>query len=698
MEEVLIAVLAKAKEVALDIGLAELQERYNPLAKKAAETTAKQLSEKYGAEFIEVWGSRNFIESLPSLGNAELTQALSAVREGEWEVNQAAIADSLARQVSETMPQLKHFALELITTFLEHFKTLLKTTDPEALTRRIYNRVNETHRMVQQLSAAFPAMQAQLQSISATQPEMASLRNQLQESNRRHCEAELKRADLLITTLKFDQALEVLLTIESLASSVNDSKLLGRFYNTLGQAESWQGRRTTPEAQIYLHKAGESMPDSAILKTNLAVYYSNAQQFEKAAAYLSSIPPGEQTLANYFNTKGLLAVHHKHLEEAKGHFLKAIELDPSFWEAQGNLGRLFIELERMNDAGEVFDALYVKNPSHISPYIGLGNIYFDRANQCIPGSTEDQNNLRIARGWYADGVKALQVLGAEERYVAEDLGILLGNLGGVEAALGEFERAQEHLKKSITLLPHHSNGHFNLGQLYHRLDRYADALGEFESAYALGRRDEMTLVNIGGMSLALYSQEKDPTRLARAEEVFSDVCKELKCSLALENLCSVYFLTDRDDKVREVCDEVLKTNSRCEHALGPLIMYYVRSGNTEKAHQLRSELLNINPDSFDGNYDLAVNHVREREWDKAIGPLKKCVKPSAMTSSLLIRAYIMLAECHSKLGDPASALETVLTASARFPQNPSLQRALPRYSRASPEPRVSLFLPRPRPS
>lgn len=705
IEEILLALLDKATEVSLDVGLAELRERYNPLARKAAETTAKQLSEKYGSEFIEIWGSRNFIESLPSLGNPELTQALSLMKEGEWEVNQAAIANSLANQLAETMPQLTQFALELVRAFLENFKALLEAEDPEALTKRIYNRleatyakVNETHRSVQQFMAALPNIQSQLQSLSDIQPEVASLRNQLHESKRQFCEAELKRVELLITSYKFDQAKEVLLTIESTASSVNDSKLLGRLYNALGQTESWQGRRVTTEAQAYLHKAATHIPDNPILKTNLAVYYSNAQQFEKAASYLSSIPPEEQTFSNYYNVKGLLAVHDKQLVEAKGCFLKAIELDSSFWEAQGNLGRLFIELGQMDEAGKVFVALHSNNPKHLSPYIGLGNISFERANGSIPESPEDQSNLEKAHEWYVDGVKTIQVLGAEERYVTEDLGVLLGNLGGVEAALGDFEMAEEHLKKSIALLPDHTNGHFNLGQLHHRLDRFAEALAEFESAYTLGRRDEMTLVNIGGMSLALYNQKKDPMHLARAEEVFSDVCKETKCSLALENLCSVYFLTDREDKVREVCDEVLAANPRCENALAPLVLYYSRRGNTEKAHQLRSELLKINPNSFDGNYGLATNHIRERDWDKAIAPLMKCVKPSALTSNLLIIAYLMLAECHTKLDDPASALETVLAASARFPQNPSLKRALSRYSRATSEPRARLFIPRSRPS
>ena len=359
----------------------------------------------------------------------------------------------------------------------------------------------------------------------------------MQESKRQTCEAELKRAELLIATFKFDQAKEVLLGIESAASSVNDSKLLGRLYNALGQTESWQGRRATTEAQTYLHKAAGHIPDNPIIKTNLAVYCFNAQQFEKAASYLSSVRTDEQTFANYYNVKGLLAVHDKQIEEAKGSFLKAIELDPSFWEAQGNLGRLFIELGQMDEAGKVFVALHANNPKHLSPYIGLGTISFGRANGSIPDSPEDQNNLEKAREWYADGVKAIQVLAAEERYIAGDLGVLLGNLGGVEAALSDFERAEEHLKRSITLLPDHTNAHFNLGQLYHRLDRYAEALAEFESVYTLGRRDEMTLVNIGGMSLALYNQKKDPTHLARAEEVFNDACKETNCSLALENLC-----------------------------------------------------------------------------------------------------------------------------------------------------------------
>lgn len=704
IQEILMALLGKTAELSIDVVLDKIREQYNPLAKKAAETTAKQLSEKYGSEFSEIWGSRNFIESLPSLGNPELTQALSCIKEGEWEVNQAKIANSLGKQLAETMPQLSRFALELVGVFLENFKVILKAEDPAALTKRIYNtveatqaKVDDTHRMMQQFIADWPNAQAQLQSLSDLQPEVASLRNQLHEVKRQVCEGELKRADLLIASFKFDQAKEVLLPIEATAILINDAKLLGRLYNTLAQTELWQGTRSTAEGESYLQKAAIHIPDSSILKTNLAVYYSNVQQFEKAASCLSSIPPAQQTFANYYNVKGLLAVHDKRNEEAKESFLKVIELDSSFWEGQGNLGRLFIELGQMDEAEKVFVALHANNPKHISPYIGLGNISFDRANGSTPESAEDQSNLEKAHGWYVDGIKTLQVLGVEERYVKEDLGVLLGNLGGVEAALGDFEKAEEHLKKSIELLPDHTNGHFNLAQLYHRLDRYDEALAEFETVYDLGRRDEMTLVNIGGMSLALYNQKKDPTHLLRAEEVFNDVCNETKCSLALENLCSVYFLTDREDRIREVCEEILATNPRCEHALSPLALYYTRRGDAEKARQLRSELLNINPSSFDGNFDLAVNYIRESDWDKAIGPLMKCVKPSGLTSSLLIQAYLMLAECHKRLGDPVSALDTVLAASSRFPNNPSLKQAFSHFAKATPEPRARLFVPAPRP-
>lgn len=704
IQEILLALLDKAVEASLDTGLAELRERYNPLAKKAAETTAKQLSEKYGSEFIEIWGSRNFIESLPSLKNPELARALSDMKEGEWEVDQTAIADALARQLTETMPQLKQFALELVNAFLENFKALLKSEDPEALTKRILNRLeatyaktDETHRHMQQFMAALPNIQSQLQSLTDIQPEIASLKSQLQESHRKTCEAELKRADLLAASLQFDQAKEVLLGIESTATAVNDVKLLGRLYNAFAQMESWQGRRATVETEVYLLKAAGYIQKSPILKTNLAVYYSNAQQFEKAASYLASIPPEEQTFSNYYNVKGLLAVHGKQIEESKGYFLKAIELDACFWEAQGNLGRLFIDLGEMEEARKVFDRLHTQNPKHLSPYIGLGNIYFDLANRSIPGSTEDQHNLERAQEWYTGGIKTLQVLGIEERYSAEDLGVILGNLGGVEAALGAFTKAEEHLKKSIALLPDHANAHFNLGQLYHRLDRFAEALTEFESVYKLGRRDEMTLVNIGGMSLALYNQKKDPAYLSKAEEVFGDVCKGTKCSLALENLCSIYFLTGREEKVREVCNEVLAGNPRCENALAPLAFYHSRRGDTEKAHQLRSKLLDINPDNFDGNYDLATSYICERQWDRAIEPLMKCVKPSVLTSNLLITAYLALAECHSKIGDAASALETILAGSTRFPNNPFLKGALSRHSKATPEPRAHLFIPKPRP-
>ena len=205
INEILLALVAKTAEVISDAGLTELRDRYNPLAKKSAKAAAQQLLEKYGTQFTDIWGSTNFIECLPSLGNPDLTRALLTIMEGDWEVNEAVIADSLAKQLSETMPHLSEYAPELVKTFLENFKALLKAEDPESLTKRIYNKVDatytkvdETHRSMQQFMAALPTLQSQLQSLSDSQPEIAALRNTLQESQRQTCEANLKQAELLI--------------------------------------------------------------------------------------------------------------------------------------------------------------------------------------------------------------------------------------------------------------------------------------------------------------------------------------------------------------------------------------------------------------------------------------------------------------------------------------------------------------------
>lgn len=684
-----------------DLGLNALRNQYDPLARRAAERTADQLKLKHGDSFVEIFGSRNFVEELPLFDSPQFREGLCATRDGKWELDEAKISAALVERVQEKGGQLADHAEELVTLFFENFRSVLRSEDPDALTRRIYVTAEETYdatldiqRGVQQLLAQYHSFKAQLQSIASGQTEIAAIKDQLRQTQRLHCESELKRSDVLIASYKFEDAKQAVLAVENDVKALCDPKLTGRFYNALAQSETWQGNRLSAEALEYLTAASSHWPENAVIKVNLGVYHYNSGDTSNAKKCISSVDSSSQNFANYFNLKGLIEVRDQRLNEAKAAFERALELDNSFFEARGNLGRLYIDFGQIKEAETTYTELYKLNPRSLSACIGLGNISFERANRLLPGTPEDQANLEIAKHWYETGLNVLKVMGIADKYVADDMAILLGNLGGVEAALGYFEDGESHLKRSIELRPKEPNAHFNLGQLYHRLNRYGEAFSELEITRRLGREDELTLVNMGGMCMALFNERGEDEYLQEAEVIFTSLLETQPCSLALENLCNVYFLTKRPDQVRYICERVLDQVPKCEHALGSLILFHRKFGDSGKAVDLLTQLLEINPDNFDANFDLGASAFKDKQWTDALPPLLRCAKPSLLTSNLLPEVHLMLAECYSRLNKPDDAFQALSAGLGRFPRNKKLLEKVSSLAKVRLDRPPTLFVPR----
>lgn len=684
---------------AADAALAAIQARYDTLAQLAWARTAEKLSQKYGDQFTDIWGSRNFIEMLSSLGIPELEQSIESAKQGEWNIDEEWLAQAIIGKLSEQMPQIAAHAPELVRYFFANFTAILKEKDPEALAKRIYVlqeemniKLDEIHRGVQRIEAKFFPFQSPLQSLPST-PIESALKDELALSQRKRSEAVLKQCELLISKLEFDKAKQAALEIEELVLAIHEPKLLGRFYNTLAQTETWGGSNSSPAALAYLKKAERYIPESPILKVNIGTYYFNAHDLEPARSCLASVPPEQQNFSNYFNSKGLLYVHDSNRTEARNCFREAVRIEPTFWEARSNLGRLLAEAGELEEAGEVYLKLVEENPQFIPGYLGLGNIFFERANRSPVGSEDEKTYFERSKNYYGEALQAIKVLQVDERYVAKDLATILGNLGAVESALGNIADAEKHLLKSVALDAEQTSPRYNLGLFYQRLGRFEEAVIELETAIKLGRKDEMTRMNLGGMYIASYLASKKSDHLKKAEEICTALMSESGCSLALENLCSVYYLTKRNDLAKDACEKVLAKSPDCEFALGALAMYYELVGNAAKASELRARLLEINPDNFDANYELAVSYFKVARWTDAIPPLIKCTKPSLLSTNLVPNAYIRLARCYKYTKEPAKAFEIIEGGLKRCPRNPLLTREVARLAEVSPEKKPRLFVP-----
>ncbi len=128
------------------------------------------------------------------------------------------------------------------------------------------------------------------------------------------------------------------------------------------------------------------------------------QSFERALKLRASYP---DTLANSWNNLGLLDARAGRMDEAVGHFQKALKLSPDHLIALNNLGSAYRERKRWDDARKTYDRALEVNPNDAEANYGLGMVFaqneetgraFDSLQKALklrPVYPEALNNLGI---------------------------------------------------------------------------------------------------------------------------------------------------------------------------------------------------------------------------------------------------------------------------------------------------------------
>jgi Flp pilus assembly protein TadD len=213
---------------------------------------------------------------------------------------------------------------------------------------------------------------------------------------------------------------------------------------------------------------------------------------------------------------------------------RALAVSPSNWEAHRQLGSIYLQQEKFDEAIDQFQSVVKWNPALPSPLENLGWIHQQRKEwldavnyyeQCLelnPGSEFAMRNLLLLLQQQKKGIQARLYL---ERYtrrcptdvkMLNQLGLMLARNGEFRAALTEFKQAEMnapddpntqtnlgltlselkrltearvHLEKAVALQPQDLNSHINLGLLYVKLDLKDEARKQFLEALQIDPDD-----------------------------------------------------------------------------------------------------------------------------------------------------------------------------------------------------------------
>ncbi len=162
---------------------------------------------------------------------------------------------------------------------------------------------------------------------------------------------------------------------------------------------------------------------------------------------------------------GLIHLGNRQYLKAERHFKRCLELDTGFLKCANNLGTTYLQMERWDEAIEVFQGLLASN-EYGRPGIALNNL-----------------------GWayYKKGERRM-AFDRIQRAKAKDPRLCppYNNLGLIYYEDGNFRKAEKSFEKAVEKCPGYAEAHFHLGRLQLRSTRVDEARRSFQKCLKFG--------------------------------------------------------------------------------------------------------------------------------------------------------------------------------------------------------------------
>lgn len=185
------------------------------------------------------------------------------------------------------------------------------------------------------------------------------------------------------------------------------------------------------------------------------------------------------------------------LEEAKYYYQKTLQLKPSYFEGNFNLGCVLLEKGEEEESIPYFKRSIKVKPQKHEPYYNLAEAYFKLS---MPDSAIEYYNKMLALrpdmavGYYKIGLcygkmkneldKAIPYLKKATELDPDNM-VYLEDLGVAYGFKQDYQNAIKVLEKAIQINPQHAKAYFNLGITYRQIGDETKAQQYFQKAKEL---------------------------------------------------------------------------------------------------------------------------------------------------------------------------------------------------------------------
>ncbi len=212
-------------------------------------------------------------------------------------------------------------------------------------------------------------------------------------------------ADTMITNIKY--------YCGAAASQDNDSETALKYFNSLLDIyqpveEMYQfviyeyGRLKDTVNLMRMYEIGvQKFPENPFYARSLINEYLNRNDLETALKWIDeAMLHGDSTSAVFWNLKGQILEHQKRGDEALVCFLKAIDLDPEYADAQGNVGRIYYNaaVEKLDEVNAIRDdRKYRAEKAKMKAVFEKPLKYMEKAHELAP---DERDYIVALRGIY----------------------------------------------------------------------------------------------------------------------------------------------------------------------------------------------------------------------------------------------------------------------------------------------------------
>ena len=156
-------------------------------------------------------------------------------------------------------------------------------------------------------------------------------------------------------------------------TAVTSTEVLRAYYEGM----DWS-RSDPSEARKHYEAALQLDPHHLPSKNNLALLLLKTGDLQKALDLMAEVVAAVPSIALLHYNQGLVLRAAGRDEAATAAFKKALELDSGYLDAHHELGKLYLERERLRPARRQFEKVLQLSPNHAPTHKNLGRLYLER--------------------------------------------------------------------------------------------------------------------------------------------------------------------------------------------------------------------------------------------------------------------------------------------------------------------------------